>query len=238
MVLVVKFLEPFVCLSVMFSLPVPSAITLAFTPGYLQRSGPRGCFRAVTGPYRLRLLETAAGRRLFLDLDPSIFSEARPSLSAQAARLSRLASQREGLVRGYRRRLRLVGVGFRATQINTSSAQNASIAFKLGYSHDVEKSLTEFNSQGIFVAPSRLEGRTKGTLVSLEGTDLSRLNQCAAAIRALRYPDPYKGKGIQYDREIITLKKGKREGLLWVFFVFSLLNGLTLFSTLRYCSSC
>jgi len=198
----------------MFSLPIPSAVNLAVAPGFLQRSGPRGSFRRVTGPYQLRLLENSSGRRLFLDFDQSIPVEARPSLSAQSARLSRLAAQREGLVRGYRRRLRLVGVGFRAIHVNTVSTpqKGAHISFKLGFSHDVEKELSRFQKEGISIAPSRLEGRTKGTLLSLEGNDLSRLNQSAASVRALRYPDPYKGKGIQYDREVITLKKGKREG--------------------------
>lgn len=200
----------------MFSISIPSAISLSFSSGSLQRSGPRGSFRAVTGPYRLRVLSLPSGRRLFLDFDPAFPRETQPSATAQAARLSRLEAQREGLIRGYRRRLRLVGVGFRATQVSASStSQEPSISFKLGYSHDVEKNLSEFHAEGVSVTPSRLEGRTKGTLLSLEGTDLSRLNQCAASLRSLRYPDPYKGKGIQYDREVITLKKGKREGLFF-----------------------
>jgi ribosomal protein S8/ribosomal protein L6P/L9E len=218
----------------MLSLPVPSSIILTCIPGYLHRSGPRGSFRTVTGPYKLRILETASTRRLFLEVDPSVLPEARPSLSAQAARLSRLAGQRNGLARGYRRRLRLVGVGFRATRVD-NLPRGSSLSLKLGYSHDVERGLSSFSKEGVSVTPSRLEGRTKGTLLSLEGADLSALNQAAASLRSLRHPDPYKGKGIQYDRENIILKKGKREGL---FYTYLYINGLTLFSTLRYCSSC
>lgn len=220
----------------MFSIPIPSAISLSLSPGSFQRSGPRGSFRAVTGSYRLRVLSLPSGRRLFLDFDPAFPRETQPSLTAQAARLSRIEAQMEGLTQGYCRRLRLVGVGFRATQsLASSGAQGPRISFKLGYSHDVEKNLSEFNAEGVSVLPSRLEGRTKGTLLSLEGTDLSRLNQCAASLRSLRYPDPYKGKGIQYDREIITLKKGKREGLSFLHYFF---NGLPFFSTLCHRSSC
>lgn len=213
LVLVERLLGVSVYSFFMLSLSVPSSITLACAPGYLQRSGPRGSFRRVTGPYRPRLLETSSGRRLFLAIDPALPRESHPPLSSQSARLSRLAAQREGLVRGYRRRLRLVGVGFRASKAeNSATPSDPHILFKLGFSHDVKVPFSTFAEHNVVVTPSRLEGRAKGTLVSFEGNNLSQLNQCAASVRSLRYPDPYKGKGIQYDREVITLKKGKREG--------------------------
>ena len=64
---------------------------------------------------------------------------------------------------------------------------------------------------GVQVTPSRLESRSKGTLIRVEGLSRERVNQVAADLRKLRLPDSYKGKGIQYDREKLILKKGKRE---------------------------
>jgi large subunit ribosomal protein L6 len=64
----------------------------------------------------------------------------------------------------------------------------------------------------IILETSRLEGRTKGTLISLKSNSLIALNQAAAEIRSFRAPDIYKGKGIYYARERIKLKKGKRQG--------------------------
>ena len=64
----------------------------------------------------------------------------------------------------------------------------------------------------ITIHTSRFEGRTKGTLISLKSNSLMALNQTAAEIRSFRTPDIYKGKGIYYEREVIKLKKGKRQG--------------------------
>jgi large subunit ribosomal protein L6 len=54
--------------------------------------------------------------------------------------------------------------------------------------------------------------KNKGTLIVLKGKELHRVCQVASEIRSFRVPDAYKGKGIHYDKEQLTLKKGKREG--------------------------
>jgi large subunit ribosomal protein L6 len=194
----------------MLSVPIPHSLILSIGPSHLKREGPHGSFLTPTGDLQLRLLETSAGRRLFiqaLETEPQKTSYVRSFLAFLAAR-------RHGLAYGYRRRLRLVGVGFRA-----SSLSPASTALKLGYSHELVVNAASSSSvaskhnlnlpDGVSLQPSRLDGRSKGTLLLLEGSDLSTVNQAAAKVRSLRYPDPYKGKGVHYDREVLKLKKGK-----------------------------
>jgi len=64
----------------------------------------------------------------------------------------------------------------------------------------------------INITTSRLEGRTKGTLISIKSNSLEALNQATAEIQKFRAPDVYKGKGIYLEQEVIKLKKGKRQG--------------------------
>jgi large subunit ribosomal protein L6 len=102
-----------------------------------------------------------------------------------------------GVLRGYRQKLRLVGIGFRAV-VNKDK-----LILKIGYSHEV-----------VYDIPSDvniISSKAKGTLLFLKGKELYRVKQVASEIRSLRTPDSYKGKGICYDKEKLRLKKGKRE---------------------------
>ena len=103
-----------------------------------------------------------------------------------------------GVSKGYRCKLRLVGVGFRASVINKN------LVLKIGYSHEI-----------IYKIPEDITilcGKAKGTLLVIKAKELNKVTQVAAEIRSLRIPDAYKGKGIHYDKEVLNLKKGKREG--------------------------
>jgi large subunit ribosomal protein L6 len=95
-------------------------------------------------------------------------------------------------------KLRLVGVGYRVFAHDQLSNQ---IYLKLGYSH-----LVHFN------VPDTLEvSSQKRTKLSVFGTcSYDMLTQTTAQIRACRFPEPYKGKGVLYDQEKISLKKGKK----------------------------
>jgi hypothetical protein len=85
------------------------------------------------------------------------------------------------------------------------------LSLKLGYREERRVPLEPLKAVGVQVTPSRLEGRSKGTLIRVEGLSRERVNQVAADLRKLRLPDSYKGKGRQYDHEKLILKKGKRE---------------------------
>jgi len=96
------------------------------------------------------------------------------------------------------RKLNLVGVGYRAFPYENLPNQ---MYFKLGYSHLI-----------YFKIPSGLSSKClKFTKIFIHGnTSYDLLTQTAAQIRSCKLPEPYKGKGILYDQETITLKKGKK----------------------------
>jgi len=100
-----------------------------------------------------------------------------------------------GVTKGFEKKLNLVGVGYRA------AAQGAKLNLTVGYSHPVNVDMP----QGITVAtPTPTE-------IVLKGADRQRVGQIAAEIRAVRPPEPYKGKGIRYSDEKITIKETKKK---------------------------
>jgi len=103
-----------------------------------------------------------------------------------------------GVSKGYRQRLKLVGVGFRAT------LKDNKIFLKIGFSHEIAYQIPD----DVQIVPSK----AKGIFLLLKGKEKERVSQVAREIRNLRQPDAYKGKGIHYNKEILKLKKGKREG--------------------------
>jgi large subunit ribosomal protein L6 len=100
-----------------------------------------------------------------------------------------------GVTRGYEKKLELVGVGFRA------QVQGKSLNLTLGFSHPVNVAIPE----GI-----NIETPTQTEIV-VKGIDRQKVGQVAAEIRGIRPPEPYKGKGVRYANEKITLKEGKKK---------------------------
>jgi len=106
-----------------------------------------------------------------------------------------LANMVQGVTKGYERKLELVGVGYRA------QVQGKSLNLTLGFSHPVNFAVPE----GITIeTPSQTE-------IIIKGTDRQRVGQTAAEIRDIRPPEPYKGKGVRYSDEQISLKEGKKK---------------------------
>lgn len=101
-----------------------------------------------------------------------------------------------GVKGGFERKLEIVGIGYRAQM------QGRNVQLSLGFSHPV-----------IFPLPEGITAEIdKQTLITLRGADKALLGQTAANLRALRRPDPYKGKGIKYAGEVIRRKVGKKAG--------------------------
>lgn len=103
----------------------------------------------------------------------------------------------EGVTKGYRKQLEVIGVGYRA------SVNNEILELALGFSHPI-----------YFVSPETVSvtveaQRGKNTVITIEGTDKQVVGQVAAKIRALRPPEPYKGKGVRYVGEYVRRKAGK-----------------------------
>jgi large subunit ribosomal protein L6 len=106
---------------------------------------------------------------------------------------SLLAGAIKGVTEGYKKTLKLVGTGYRA------SAKGTNVSVTVGYSHPVEiKPL----------AGTKLTVEGNDT-IHVEGIDKQLVGQMAADVRAIRSPEPYKGKGIRYEDEVVRTKPGK-----------------------------
>ena len=100
-----------------------------------------------------------------------------------------------GVSEGFSKVLEINGVGYRA------SIDGNLLTLQLGYSHDIKLAI-----------PSDLEVKcTKPTEILISGIDKQRVGQFASEIRGLRKPEPYKGKGVKYQDEIIRRKEGKKK---------------------------
>lgn len=187
----------------MNSLLIPSNVIVSISDAYINRVGPKGSFRASTKGFQFHIITTPEGKRLVASA-PS-FSSNKIKQSPVSTILSLIARRIEGISVGYRHRIRLVGVGFRAT------AANNAILIKIGYSHDISLDLNNVKKAGVMITPSRIDGRTKGTILQCEGSNPSRLFHQINCIQRFRRPDPYKAKGIHIDGQQIRRKKGKRE---------------------------
>lgn len=99
----------------------------------------------------------------------------------------------EGASKGFKKELTLIGVGFRCV------VQGHQLDLQLGFSHPTKLDIPK----GITVTVQ------KSTSITVEGADKQQVGQFAATIRALRKPEPYKGKGIRYKNEYVRKKAGK-----------------------------
>lgn len=100
-----------------------------------------------------------------------------------------------GVTKGFEKKLNLVGVGYKA------AASNNKLNLQVGYSHPVNIEMP----QGITVTTAT------PTEIVIKGADRQRVGQIAAEIRAVRPPEPYKGKGIRYSDEKIVIKETKKK---------------------------
>ena len=104
-----------------------------------------------------------------------------------------IANMVTGVTSGYTKTLEIVGTGYRV------QARGSNLEFALGYSHPV-----------VVEAPEGITFRVETpTRLAVEGIDKQKVGEVAANIRKLRKPDPYKGKGVRYQGEVVRRKAGK-----------------------------
>ena len=120
-------------------------------------------------------------------------SEAKQHRAYHGLTRALVANMVEGVTTGYRKALEIVGVGYRADK------RGNTLVLNVGYSHEVQYPEPE----GITLStPTQ-------TQITVEGIDKQKVGQVAAELRAVRPPEPYKGKGIRYEGEQIRRKAGK-----------------------------
>ena len=99
----------------------------------------------------------------------------------------------EGVTKGFTKKLLVEGVGYKW------DVQGKSLNMALGFSHPVK-----------MVIPEGLTVKADKSVLTIEGFDKELVGQFAANVRALKKPEPYKGKGIRYEGEVIRRKQGKK----------------------------
>jgi len=166
---------------------VPAGVNVAVEPGRVMVNGPLG---ELSQQVPLRITVEQRDGELVVTR-PTDRGEDR---ALHGLTRTLVANMVEGVTKGFEKPLEIQGVGYRA------ALQGADLRLDVGYSHPVVMKAP----QGIsFEVPSNTE-------VVVKGVDKQRVGQVAAEVRAVRPPEPYKGKGIRYAGEYVRRKVGKR----------------------------
>ncbi|MBZ8138383.1 50S ribosomal protein L6 [Rubrivivax gelatinosus] len=167
---------------------VPQGVDVAISAEKITVKGSNGTLVRDLNP--LVTITNEAGKLNFVPANDSTEADA---MSGTMRAL--VANMVNGVGKGFEKKLNLVGVGFRA------QAQGQKLNLQIGFSHPVVKEMPE----GIKVTtPTQTE-------IVISGADRQRVGQIASEVRAFRPPEPYKGKGIRYADERVTLKETKKK---------------------------
>lgn len=169
-------------------IPVPSGVTVTIQPGSVHVKGPKG--ELTTEILKGVTVEQEDGHLLVKRGDDSKEQRAFHGLIRAL-----VANTVQGVSVGFKKELTIVGIGYKAV-----AEGNDRVVFHLGYSHTIDFPVPE----GISISVDK-----KQTTVVVEGIDRQQVGQVAAVIRALRKPEPYKGKGVRYADEVVKRKQGK-----------------------------
>ena len=166
-------------------IPVPANVDVDIAPGRVAVSGPNGQLE----------------QHVHIDLhivrqDDDVIvtrpSDKREHRAQHGLARSLIANMIEGVSTGFRKTLEIQGTGYRAEMDGTT------LVLRLGFSHLVRRE-----------PPDGIVFTVEGQLVHVDGADKQAVGQQAAEIRALRPPEPYKGKGVRYQGEWVRRKQGK-----------------------------
>jgi large subunit ribosomal protein L6 len=166
---------------------VPGGVEVAVADSVVTVKGPKGS-----------LAQRVLADVVDVHLDNGVVAVARKNderagRSAHGLTRTLIQNMIEGVTKGFRKSLELQGVGYRVSKSGND------LTFSLGFSHPV-----------VYRAPSGIAFTVEGTTrVHVDGIDKQQVGQVAAEIRALRPPEPYKGKGVRYEGEVVRKKLGK-----------------------------
>ena len=168
---------------------IPSTVAVALSPGRVQVNGPLGELSQQVPP-RMQI-EQRDGE--ILVTRPTDRGDDR---ALHGLTRTLIANMVEGVTKGFEKRLEIQGVGYRA------ALRGENLELNVGYSHSV---VIEPRAGVTFDVPVP-------TQIVVKGTDKQVVGQIAAEIRRVRPPEPYKGKGIRYEGEVVRRKSGKAFG--------------------------
>lgn len=164
---------------------IPSGVTITIDQGAVTVAGPKGT-----------LSQTHQAGVLVEQTDNQVIvkraSDAPEHRAKHGLMRTLIANMVIGVTKGFEKRLQLSGVGFRVALTGNDLKLN------IGYSHEA-----------IYSLPQGVQAIVEQNVITISGIDKQQVGQVAAEIRALRKPEPYKGKGIMYVGERIIRKSGK-----------------------------
>ncbi len=166
---------------------IPAGVTVDIAGNSVTVKGPKG------------QLAMAVHRNMKIDIADGVMTVVRPNDSGPNRSLhgltrTLLANMVTGVTTGFQKNLEIQGVGYRA------SKKGNDLEILVGYSHPV-----------VVTPPENIEFDVPvPTQIVVKGIDKQRVGQVAADIRSIRQPEPYKGKGIRYQGEVVRRKVGKR----------------------------
>jgi len=171
-----------------FPIALPKGVEVTITPAQISVKGPLGTIA--------RPMDPNVGIEKNGDhLDCKALGNSRHAGAMSGTMRALVANMVVGVSKGFERKLSLVGVGYRA------QAQGDKLNLSLGFSHPVVQQMPK----GVKVAtPTQTE-------IVISGVDKQLVGQIAAEIRDVKSPEPYKGKGVRYADERITLKETKKK---------------------------
>lgn len=168
---------------------IPKGVEVKIAGQVISVKGSKGTLDYSFSPAAVEVIKEDSQVRF----SPKALVEGADALAGTARAL--VKSMIEGVVNGFQRKLVLVGVGYKA------QAQGNKLNLSLGFSHPV-----------VFEVPKGITIETPSqTEVIIKGCSKELVGQVAAQIREFRPPEPYKGKGVKYDGEVIALKEGKKK---------------------------
>jgi len=167
---------------------IPKGVEVHVGNGVVQVKGPKGALLVNLMPGVSAALEKG-------NLNLTRADEDRQTRAFHGLNRALVANAVTGVSDGWKKELEIVGIGYRAEK------QTGQVVFSLGYSHTIEFAIPE----GIDI-----DVEPKSNRITVTGIDRQRVGQVAAEIRALRPPEPYKGKGVRYAGERIRTKAGKQ----------------------------
>ena len=169
-------------------LPLPKGVDVSVGAEQISVKGSLGTLvRAVNA---LVTIKNDDGKLMFAPANDSVEADA---MSGTMRAL--VANMVNGVSKGFEKKLALVGVGYRAAAVGSK------LNLQIGFSHPVAKDMPE----GVTVAcPTQTE-------IVIKGSDRQVVGQIAAEVRAIRPPEPYKGKGIRYVGEKVVIKETKKK---------------------------
>jgi large subunit ribosomal protein L6 len=164
---------------------IPSGVTITVDADFVTVAGSKGTLKQFTMP----------GVTVTVEGDQAVVTRENDEAVNRAKHgLMRtlVSNMVVGVSQGFTKQLEINGVGYRV------AAQGADLKFNLGFSHDV-----------IYKLPQGVTATVEQNKITVGGIDKQQVGQVAAEIRALKKPEPYKGKGIKYADERIIRKSGK-----------------------------